>query len=124
MPLPTRVLTLMPTISKFFKLINEYGFAPMLPLYFSTCVLPIVHVQEIAKTPKLSKLDTNVQLQTSIYAFKAYTIVLANTHVHMETLVFNAHGFAPTMYHLPPHLLTLHTKVLFEPCEMVNQWST
>jgi hypothetical protein len=95
MPLPTKMLTLVPTISKFFKLINVYGFAPMLPVFFPTCVLPIVHVQKIVKTPKLFKLDTNVQLRTSIYAFKSYTIVLANTHVHMETLVFSAHGFAP-----------------------------
>jgi hypothetical protein len=47
----------------FFKPIDVYGFAPMLSLFFSTCCLPIVHVQEISKTPKLFELDTNVQLQ-------------------------------------------------------------
>jgi hypothetical protein len=61
--------------------------------------LPIVHVQEISKTPKLFELDTNVQLQAWICGFKANTIVFANTHLHMETLVFNAHSFSFTYDH-------------------------
>ncbi len=48
--------------TNFLKPIDVYGLAPVLSLFFSTCCLLIVHVQEIAKTPKLFELDTNVQL--------------------------------------------------------------
>ncbi len=81
-----------------------YGFAPMLSLIFSTCVLLIGHVKKFAKTPKSSKLDMNVWLRTLIYGFKVDMVVLVSTHAQMETLMFNAHGFSPIDDHQPPHV--------------------
>lgn len=104
MPLPVTMLTIVSTISNFFKLIDVYGFAPMLSFIFSTCVLPVGHVQKFAKTPKSSKLDMNVWLRTLIYGFKVDMVVLVDTHAQMETLMFNADGFSPIDDHQPPHV--------------------
>jgi hypothetical protein len=52
----------MSTIFNFLKPMDVYDFALVLHPFFSTCVLPVVPIQEIAKTPKSSEFDMNVQL--------------------------------------------------------------
>lgn len=103
-PLPVTLSTIMSTIFNFFKPMDVYDFALVLHRFFSTCVLPVVPIQEIAKTPKSSKFHMNVQLWAPIHGFKVDTIVLVSTHAPMEMLVFNAHGFSPTDDHQPPHV--------------------